>query len=558
MDVIKPVIVLHTMASPESGYGHLNRCLILSQALKNKGAIVHLLVIGDQAVRTFLSAFPWAVVYGQPPAEWPPADLCIVDMYCYDDDYYTQLRRHYEFIGIFDDVEYHVPKHVCCVINPNLYADASRYPPGIRVFHGAEMVLVRQDFLTSHKSTHQDRILVCVGASDPTNQMDRILRILTSVTAKPIDAVFGPGFEQEEVIERWRHNAQVNCHCSVRNMEQLMQHVCYAVTGCGSMLYECAVMGIPCACLCLAENQKLLASAFQGAGAIEFLGCYQKVSDIEIEHRLTSFDTEQKVRQSMANRAQKLIDGHGADRLSQAILNSVATRKDGTLSPYTKQEIESEYEKSANEAEDYQKLRWGSKENMINRYLLAMRELPFDKGGRWLDIGSGTGIMQTLVEERYAAVWGTGIELSQSLCEQAAARRLKKMQFFNKDFSDFIDDPFDIITCLGVLAKTNFSLDEFFRHTATLLKTGGYIMADMKNKNWIKFNEKDFFPEPRHLWFSQDFILKSATAQQLFEVVNFCGFLPSEGRSVPCEASHTVYLVARRTDVPISKPTIEI
>jgi spore coat polysaccharide biosynthesis predicted glycosyltransferase SpsG len=368
MDVIKPAIVLHTMASPESGYGHLNRCIILSQKLIDKGAIVYLLVIGDQTVRSFLSSFPWAIVCDQPPAEWPPADLCIVDMYCYDDDYYIQLRRHYEFIGIFDDVEYCIPKHVCCVINPNLYADASLYPPGIRVFHGAEMVLVRQDFLTPHKSMHQNRILVCVGASDPTNQMDRILRILTNMTAKPIDAVFGPWFEQKEIIDKWRLTPQVDCHYSVRNMEQLMQHACYAVTGCGSMLYECAVMGIPCACLCLADNQKLLAAAFQAVGAIDFLGCYQEMSDIEIEQRLAFFDTEQDARHSMANRAQKLIDGQGADRLSQAILNYVATRKDEKLSPYTKQEIEAEYEKSAKEAEDYKKLRWSSEENMINLF----------------------------------------------------------------------------------------------------------------------------------------------------------------------------------------------
>ena len=114
-------------------------------------------------------------------------------------EYYKKLRAFYDKILIFDDYKYIVPNYVSGVINPNLHADKKFYCPGIRLFTGRKYLLIRNEFFNINRRKNSNRILLCVGGSDPENQMDRLLSILIKASKRPIDAVFGPGFENLNV-----------------------------------------------------------------------------------------------------------------------------------------------------------------------------------------------------------------------------------------------------------------------------------------------------------------------------------------------------------------------
>ena len=488
-------VVIHTHASSIYGYGHLNRCLILGGALQQRGQCVRLMVFGDEAVQRFLAPVPWAEVINNEPDVWPEADLCIVDLYCYSDEYYVSLRKHFELIIIFDDIEYRVPACVAAIINANIYADALAYPPGIRVFSGSQYVLIRDEFIQAQRRAEAERILLCVGASDPENQMDRLLSILVRVTDRTIDAVYGPGFQQLQVIDRWRFHPRVRSHKAVTEMGRLMTEASYAVTGSGSMLYELAAVGVPTACLSLADNQKLLGATFAEQEAVEYLGIFDEISDAELEARLKIFDADTEGHERMVFRGKQLIDGKGPARLATALEEWVILRRDPMRSPYSRDEVQAEYEASSKCKSEHERVRWGSSETMKNRYLLVTRELPFDQGGTWLDVGCGTGSLQELVARAFPIIRGTGIELSSGLLKHAQSKNIACIHFCQMDFMDYYGGPFDFLTCLGVMAKTNFALREFFVHAAELLYHGGCIMVDFKHLGWSRFQEPDFFPE---------------------------------------------------------------
>ena len=77
----------------------------------------------------------------------------------------------------------------------------------------------------------------------------------------------------------------------------------------------------------------------------------------------------------------------------------------------------------------------------------------------WLDIGCGTGDCQKQVSEEIPSVCGIGIEQSPNLLKRAKAKKFKKFQFV-ESILDLKQRKFDLITCVGVLSKTNLTLQK--------------------------------------------------------------------------------------------------
>ena len=71
---------------------------------------------------------------------------------------------------------------------------------------------------------------------------------------------------------------------------------------------------------------------------------------------------------------------------------------------YSKEFIIQEYNQSAEHPEEFRKVKWGSLESMMNRFYLAMNELPFSKMSDWIDVGCGTGQLANILGIK----WGRG------------------------------------------------------------------------------------------------------------------------------------------------------
>lgn len=219
------------------------------------------------------------------------------------------------------------------------------------------------------------------------------------------------------------------------------------------------------------------------------------------------------------------------------------------MSTYKKKYIEDEYNSSANSAEEFEKVKWGSKEKMYNRFSLAKSVIDFNQVSTWLDVGSGTGAFQSIINKQFPTVKATGIDISSELIKFAKSRRdvdHSNVSFYKSDFQDYFDNSFDLITCVGVLQKTNISKEQFFDLANRSLNLNGKIFLDTKNKNWVKFKEPDFYPETTLTWFDIDELILAAEDAGFSNIIAR-GFDPGENTIVKPNESHTIFLTAEKT-----------
>ena len=314
-------IVFRTHASPGIGFGHLNRCKILAEAIRWKGGDVTILVDDHPLIHSFAGSTNIQYLQGNNLVDWPAADGCIVDLYCYDSAFYKSLRKKYEHIIIFDDFVFKVPHSVSAVINGNIFVQSSQYPKHLKTFAGIKYFLMRSEFLGKRQSINAQNVLVCMGGSDPENQTNRLLEILSKLTSRSIDALFGPGFEDKSVIQKWSTHPQVSTHIDVSNISDLIKDAAFCITGAGSMLYEIAHMGVPTACLSLIDHQRLIAEAFSEDKAAIYMGYFDEITDSQISSHIHILDKDEQTRRELGQKAQTLVDGKGSQRLANDLMS---------------------------------------------------------------------------------------------------------------------------------------------------------------------------------------------------------------------------------------------
>lgn len=215
--------------------------------------------------------------------------------------------------------------------------------------------------------------------------------------------------------------------------------------------------------------------------------------------------------------------------------------------PYSKDEIKEEYNSAAGASSEHEMVKWGSRDSMMNRFRLVLDQIDFSVISSWLDVGCGTGAFQQMVySSQNNPPEGIAIDISDRLIEFAKKRvEHPNCEFRCVDFLSLEEMEVDLVTAIGVLQKTNISVNRFFEHSAEILSDEGKLLIDTKHLGWEKFEQPDFTPEASHRWFNVDDI--TAPAEEAgFEVLRVGGFLPRENRIVSTEESHSIFLIARK------------
>lgn len=539
-------VFLLTRANSDIGFGHLNRTIVLAEAFQEQGRKVGVHVVGDQSSKWLLPLWEDVNVESTLPHSYPSARCCIVDGYWYEENFYRELREHFDHLVIFDDEGRKIPSMVAGVINPNLHGCAENYPFGIKVFTGAGYCLVRKDLQKAKCTERTNDVFICTGGSDPAGQMDRLLELYRKTNNRPIQAVFGPGFEYPEIITKWRNVARVTVHHHPSDFANVMASCSYALCSAGSMLYELAAVEVPAISIALAENQEKVGKAYQEKGWGLYLGHFETLDNETLNKGIYEMEMRHAEYQETLHAA--CLEG-GAERLSRDLFEWLEILERPESSPYTVESIRSEYDESSRLKSEHEKLRWGTAESMNNRMKLALNKIDFARHQNWLDIGSGTGLYQEHVLERFPQINAVGLELSLGLFQLACDRQVPGAKFHHGDFLSFSsDEKFDLITCFGVMAKTNIGFSRFLDRTADLLIPGGLVVADFKNRSWQAFEEPSFFADPRHLWFSPVEIVRAVKEHSQFCLQEVFGYLPRENRIVDLLESHTFYLILRRLE----------
>lgn len=328
-------------ASSRIGTGHIMRCLTLANALREQRAEISFLCrtlagnlisyIQQQGylVHSLADLQPNTAIALL--RQIPAIDWLIVDHYSLDQAWETQLRPYVKKIMVLDDL---ARPHDCdLLLDQNFYANAAmRYqtlvPAHCKLLLGGQFALLRPEFVQQRQNLRIRngnvlRILVFFGGSDPTNETAKTLAAIQLLNQPQlhIDVVVGNSNPHKQQIQTTcLQLSNVNYHCQINNMAELMAQADLAIAAGGSTTWERCCLGLPTLTIAVAENQLETSLELARHGKIVFLGSSEQVTAEMIKSALLTLLTTREWLNFLTTESQKLVDGLGVQRVLQQLI----------------------------------------------------------------------------------------------------------------------------------------------------------------------------------------------------------------------------------------------
>jgi len=253
----------------------------------------------------------------------------VLDGYHFDPAYQKASRDAGFRVLVIDDYNHQPHYHADILLNQNFKAESLKYicDQDTMLLMGTKYALIRSEFLKKGKKMRNvpviaQKVLVTLGGADPDNVVLRVVQALKLLDIKGLEAkiVVGPANPHIKKLEKeiLRSGDLPRDFQIVQNgnMPDLMAWADIAVSAGGTTCWELAFMGVPFLVLVLAENQRDIAQRLEDAGAALNLGWANQRNTKQISEALENLICNQDKRREMSYRADKLVDGQGASRVS--------------------------------------------------------------------------------------------------------------------------------------------------------------------------------------------------------------------------------------------------
>ncbi|MCA0978732.1 UDP-2,4-diacetamido-2,4,6-trideoxy-beta-L-altropyranose hydrolase [Qipengyuania flava] len=360
----RPLIVFRTDASLEIGTGHVMRCLTLADGLRERGARAlfitrehrgHLvgqivdrghevgvlppppdlrLTLDEETTHAAWLGVDWSEDARQTLnlLAGKRANWLVVDHYALDRRWEQTLRPTCEQLMVMDDLADR--PHDCDVLlDPSLGRAAADYSNHIftdaDVLTGPDYALLRPEFadlraesLKRREQPSLKHLLVTMGGVDRTNATASVLDAIDACSLPDnvkITVVLGPHAPWLADIEKRSESMRfrVSVRSAVIDMASLMTASDLAIGAAGSTSWERFCLGVPTLQFVLAENQIECARAFAERGAV--IG-FDLTQDFKTKFVSSVNELDAARLRSMAQSAAEICDGHGVQRVLEAML----------------------------------------------------------------------------------------------------------------------------------------------------------------------------------------------------------------------------------------------
>jgi len=213
--------------------------------------------------------------------------------------------------------------------------DWSAFDGELRV--GWEWVPLRPEFARARArrlsrvsdQSEPPRILVTMGGSDPGGLTMLALEALDRLDEDfTIDLILGGGFMHESAFQTWMVGAKrkYRVRRNVPDLSDLMVEIDLAVISFGVTAYEIATIGVPSIHLCLTEDHAESSISFSDAGMAVTLGHYIDASSDRIASAVQTLLANTAQRASISEQARDRMDGQGAARVSDELVQLASGR----------------------------------------------------------------------------------------------------------------------------------------------------------------------------------------------------------------------------------------
>ncbi|MFW6129765.1 MAG: PseG/SpsG family protein [Atribacterota bacterium] len=312
-------VFILTEGGKEIGFGHLTRCIALSQAIKYEkpGVDIKFIFKGDKKASKFLEyqgingkRFNWIDNNTKIIEKVKGDDHIIIDSYLASFKIYKafsdKVDRKLIMIDDYNRIKY--PPGI--VVNPSIYGDRLDYPENASITYllDKEYIILRREFWeVPDKEIKKEvkNIVITFGGKDFLDLVRKIKKELQTQ------------YDYDSTVintAKKRYTAH--------EMLDFMLKADICISGGGQTTYELARIGVPTIGICFAENQKLNLKYGEVTGYLKWAGykgdkelLYKILRKVE---KMCSGAERRKLKECGKNN----IDGRGAIRLAKYFLNN--------------------------------------------------------------------------------------------------------------------------------------------------------------------------------------------------------------------------------------------
>jgi UDP-2,4-diacetamido-2,4,6-trideoxy-beta-L-altropyranose hydrolase len=356
-------VAIRADASTWMGTGHVRRMLSIAIALRSLGASVVFVsrrldvdaerLIAGEGFPALMLAAPherraagakahadWAGVAQERDAsetvaalgDHGPIDLLMVDHYAFDAAWHRQVAAQLEVrTAIVDDLGDR-PLFGHWLIDHNYHPDhLAKYSgltnPGIEMLAGPRYAMLGPNYADAARYRFAPEVRsigIFLGGVDERSDNIRVLRALDAIGwAGPVEIVTtsaNPALDVLEAAVRDRPGVRLS-----RDLPDLVdffaRHDLQIGAGGGAIWERCCI-GPPTVCLVCAENQRLSVPFLDAIGVVAACDLLADAppQSATLETVIANMIVSMERRRRMCEAATKLVDGHGAKRIAEALL----------------------------------------------------------------------------------------------------------------------------------------------------------------------------------------------------------------------------------------------
>lgn len=313
------------------GYGHLVRCSSIAREIIKLGYRIETLcyhsggeVFGIESMN--LDLCDWAKeenINSRITAD----DIVIIDSYRPSVEFYTWISKKCRRLIVLDDYA-RIPYQADLIINPNVYFDFQQYDETlIEVVGGGDYAIVRPEFRAAKPyevKKELKKILIMAGGSDYRQLLPMMMREVIPQFPE-VDFQIVSGSDESKSALEADTGLHENCHVYARldadSLAQLMVQADLAITTCGQTTIELSVIGTPMIGICIDLDQEPYRNFYTSQKL--FLSTLNW-DDPELKEKI-AVDIDRmrsgNTRAAISSKLKKLIDGKGAKRIAQKVIN---------------------------------------------------------------------------------------------------------------------------------------------------------------------------------------------------------------------------------------------
>jgi spore coat polysaccharide biosynthesis predicted glycosyltransferase SpsG len=347
------MILIRCDANEQWGMGHLTRCRALAYALHDLGIAVSM--VGPS--KEWMQPEDAAIFSHWHPMAWQDDQAAGVQQ-C------LELAQHWQAVGLvldepradetcqkalfksglpwlqFDGTA-QKPLWASAVLNALPDANASAYArvlqnPQATLLLGPQYAVLRSEFETAHradKKAEPFKILLTLGGGDDRGALAWCLKALLPMLDENICLQVISGRANPRNMEnlewvRKTNSPWIDYAIQPTAPWMLMSQCHMAVMASGTTAHEANFCRLPMVLVSVVEDQHKPGLAWQQAGQAQYLGPWESVSESTLQNSVAQ--CRQAIRSSTTD-VQTLVDGRGASRVAQAIINLIHVKSNAAI-----------------------------------------------------------------------------------------------------------------------------------------------------------------------------------------------------------------------------------